>query len=155
MQNSGLDRIDFFINEGQSLLREADISDAEILEAVILITQQAGTAVHTMSSQSAQSILRAAYQNQSLFTAAGGSDPAVGTVMKLFRTLTGVNSLDEAVEPGSVIDGTFRDWCKDRRDAERNSVVHESRTPYSELGYLGFFADLGRTYYGFDWFDSG
>jgi nucleosome binding factor SPN SPT16 subunit len=41
--------------------------------------------------------------------------------MKLFRTLTGVNSLDEAVEPDSVIDGTFRDWAKDRRDSERKT----------------------------------
>jgi hypothetical protein len=29
--------------------------------------------------------------------------------------------------------------------AVENSVVHESGTPYCELGYLGFFADLGRT----------
>jgi hypothetical protein len=32
-----------------------------------------------------------------------------------------------------------------QRDGRVASVVHKSGTPYCELGYLGFFADLGRT----------
>jgi hypothetical protein len=32
-----------------------------------------------------------------------------------------------------------------RTQLRKGSVVHESGTPYCELGYLGFFAGLGRT----------
>jgi hypothetical protein len=32
-----------------------------------------------------------------------------------------------------------------RVSGQAGSVVHESGTPYCELGFLGFFVDLGRT----------
>jgi hypothetical protein len=43
------------------------------------------------------------------------------------------------IPQSSVLVQTLSSYCIE------GSVVHESGTPYCELGYLGFFADLGRT----------